>query len=133
MGLTGLHVSILAGMVGLIGLLYRISTESISLYLVVAGIFGVLLCISWVTVILSYSQLNREKFRVLHDLEDKLPFQFFKNEWDPGNTGAKSNRYRQLTKVETLMPIAFVVFFILAALYGAIDIVCGITSPPTIM
>ena len=63
---------------------------------------------AWVVGIRSYKQLNREKFRVLHDLERLLPFQFFIKEWDPKDgVGAKSNRYWKLTNVETLVPIAF--------------------------
>ena len=54
-----------------------------------------MLSASWFVVIRSYQQLNMEKFRVLHDLEKQLSYQFFILEWDPHAEGKKSNRYRE--------------------------------------
>ena len=55
---------------------------------------------------------------MIHDLETKLPFQFFKQEWDPGGIGRKSNDYIQLTRVESILPMLFGLFFLGVFAYG---------------
>ncbi len=72
-------------------------------------------------VIHSYRQLNTEKFRVLHDLEGQLPYQFFTLEWDPRSTGKKSNRYWKLTHVEKTLPVIFAGFFVALIAYSILN------------
>ena len=84
------------------------------------GVLGVLLALSWILVIRSYRQLNTEKFRVLHELERKLPFQFFILEWDPESTGGQSARYRQLTDVERSLPAVFLVLWVAVIIYAVV-------------
>ena len=81
------------------------------LVIATVGSFGVLLAVSWFIVIRSYKQLNSEKFRVLHELEQHLAFQFFIREWDPKSQGQKSNRYWKLTNVESTLPALFGLLF----------------------
>ena len=81
------------------------------LVIATVGGFGVLLAVSWFVVIRSYTQLNKEKFRVLHELEQYLAFQFFISEDDPKSEGKKSNRYWKLTNVESTLPALFGLLF----------------------
>ena len=71
------------------------------------GLFGVLLASAWCIVICSFRQLNRSKFKVLHELEEKLAFPFFKREWDLLTKGTGRKNYRRLSVVETFVPIIF--------------------------
>ena len=89
-----------------------------SLVLITIGGVGALLSVSWFVVIRSYKQLNSEKFRVLHDLEKQLPYQFFTLEWDPQSEGKKSNRYWKLTHVEAILPGIFCVVFLVLIAYS---------------
>ena len=87
-------MSILLGMLAVLGLALRFGFGTVPDQAVfsIAGILGIVLTISWLGVIHSHKQLNSEKYRVLHKLEDQLPFQFFKDEWDPANTGVEEQR-----------------------------------------
>ena len=71
------------------------------------GVFGMLLASAWYIVICSYCQFNSGKFQVLLALEKKLPYSFFKNEWDLLGAGKDSKSYRKLTAVEVFVPIIF--------------------------
>ena len=71
------------------------------------GVFGVLLAFAWYIVICTFRQLNWGKFKVLHELEEKLAYPFFKREWDLLTQGTGRKNYRRLTRVETLVPIIF--------------------------
>ena len=71
------------------------------------GLFGMILALAWCIVISSFRQLNRGKFKVLHELEEKLAYPFFKREWDLLTKGTGRKNYRRLTIVETFVPIIF--------------------------
>ena len=101
---------------------FGLGNTSERLVLVVVGVFGVLLAGSWFSVIRSYKQLNSAKFRVLHELEQHLAFQFFIREWDPQSKGKKSNRYWKLTNVESSLPVLFGALFAVLVAYA---LCCG--------
>ena len=71
------------------------------------GIFGLLLAVAWHGVIRSYRQLNTAKFKVLHELEEKLAYPFFKREWELLGEGTDRKIYQQLTVAESRVPIIF--------------------------
>ena len=72
----------------------------------VSGVLGAVLSVSWYIVIRSYRQLNRQKFRALHEIEGDLPYPFFKREWE------LRSRYWRLSTVETALPIVFSLLFV---------------------
>ncbi len=93
--------------------------------LLVIGIIGLCLSGAWVVIIQSYKQLNSNKFRVLHELETKLEFAFFTDEWDPLSTGVKSNRYWKLTHVEKALPAIYSVLFTGVIVYASVSEFCA--------
>ena len=114
-----LHTSILGGLIALVGLLVRINPdESISIYVAIAGVFGLLVCTSWLYTIFSYKQLNSIKFEAMHKLEEMLPFQFFAEEWK------HQDKYPRLTIVERILPIAFGLLFLGFIVYGLASNLC---------
>ena len=82
------------------------------------GFFGLLLAVAWHGAIRSYRQLNTAKFKVLHELEEKLAYSFSRREWDLLAKGADRKVYQQLTVVESRVPIIFGVFFSMLLLIG---------------
>ena len=82
------------------------------------GAFGMLLASAWFIVIRSYCQLNSGKFQVLLALEEKLPYSFFKNEWEVLGAGKDSKSYRKLTVVETYVPVIFGICFVVLLVIG---------------
>lgn len=81
-----------------------------SLLLLVSGI---VVCILWILFIRNYKLLNTAKFEVINEMEKKLPSQPFNNEWDKleGN-----KKYRDGTKLERLLPIMFIVLYIVVSI-----------------
>ena len=75
------------------------------------GVFGLLLAVAWHGVIRSYRQLNTAKFKVLHELEEKLAYPFSKREWDLLAKGKDRKIYQQLTVAESRVPIIFSICF----------------------
>ena len=119
-GASRLYVSLHVGLVVFIAALLRFGFGDApeSLVLGTIGGVGALLSVSWFVVIRSYRQLNTEKFRVLHELEKRLPYQFFTLEWDPEAKGEKSNRYWKLTHVEVTLPVIFFALFLALTAYS---------------
>ena len=112
-GANRLYVSLITGLVVFLAALVRfgIGDTPQGLVLCAVGLLGAVISASWCVVIISHRQLNSAKFRVLHELEKHLAFQFFTLEWDPVSKGAKSNRYWKLTTVEIVLPgICFLLF-----------------------
>ena len=102
-----LYVSIVVGLVVFASALLRFSEGGNPDAVVIFGIglCGVLLSASWFIVLRSYRQLNSNKFRVLHDLETRLPYQFFTEEERDGH-------HMRLTIVETTLPLLFGLLFL---------------------
>ncbi len=115
-----LYVSLHVGLMIFIAALLRFGFGDAPERLVLAAIGGVgaLLSVSWFVVIRSHRQLNTEKFRVLQDLEQKLPYKFFTLEWDPRSKGRKSNRYWKLTHAEVTLPVIFFTLFVALIAYS---------------
>ena len=82
------------------------------------GAFGMLLASAWFVVIRSYCQLNSRKFQVLLALEERLPYSFFKNEWELLGEGKDPKSYRKLTGVETFVPVIFGICFAVLLVIG---------------
>ncbi len=112
-GANRLYSSLLVGLVIVLAALLRFGIGDAPLEPVLAtiGVLGVMLSLSWIRVITSYRELNRNKFRVLHDLETKIAYAFFTLEWDPKSEGKKSNKYLQLTVSEQALPSIFTLLF----------------------
>jgi hypothetical protein len=49
---------------------------------ILISFFGVLLSFVWALMIMNYKNLNSAKFAVIHEIEEHLPIQIYKNEWD---------------------------------------------------
>lgn len=122
-GANRLYVSLHVGLVVFVAALLRFGFGDAPEHLVLGtiGAVGALLSISWFIVIRSYRQLNTEKFRVLHELEKRLPYRFFTLEWDPQSEGKKSNRYWKLTHAEIALPAIFLGVFLTLVAYAVLS------------
>ena len=123
-GANRLYVTLLVGLMVLLGTSLRLSANGASARFILlwGSIAGILLAISWFIVIRSYRQLNTVKFLALHELESKLPYQFFKREWELLGKGKDRSKYWKLSVVETLMPIIFGVLFLWLILYSFVSL-----------
>lgn len=113
-GANRLHVSLLSAFLVFLAALLRFGSGEVPtpIYLFFAGIIGMSVSGSWCIVIHSYRQLNAGKFDALHEVEQKLDYQFFKREWQFLEHGKNLNRYWKLTVVETILPRIFFLLFL---------------------
>lgn len=83
---------------------------------------GFVVCGVWYVLIRSYRQLNSGKFKVLHELEKRLPAALYDAEWKALDEG-RGKDYLALTRVEPYIPAVFAVLylaFIGAAIFDAL-------------
>jgi hypothetical protein len=73
---------------------------------------GLLVSITWATLIRSYRQLNSGKFKVIHRLESQLPAALYDTEWKILEEG-RGKQYLPFTHVEQIIPLIFVGLYIL--------------------
>ena len=76
------------------------------------GIAGFFLCILWVCLLLSYKNLNKTKFSVIHEVEKKLPLSPYGTEYELLERGDNSDWYKPFTHIEKCVPIIFAGLYI---------------------
>lgn len=110
-GANRLFVALLSAMIVLIAAVLRFGPEleilPIKFIILVLAVTVLALAGSWFIVIRSYRQLNTGKFKVLQELEEKIPFAFYRIEWQRLGEGKDWRRYWKLTVVETFLPVIF--------------------------
>lgn len=71
---------------------------------------GIVFCILWLYLLHSYKQLNYAKFKVIHNIESKLPVQPFKDE--EMLLDEKQDKYKRFTNLESRLPIVFIILYL---------------------
>lgn len=100
-----------------LGVILSLTTDSSqsALFLTVfPSAAGILVSLAWMRIISSYRQLNSAKFQIIHQIERKLPLSLFKSEWEIMGRGEDPSKYVPLTTIETKVPWAFVVIYVLS-------------------
>lgn len=120
-GANRIHVSLQVGLGVFLAALMRFGSGDFPAHYIIGavGLLGFFQAVIWYLVIESYRTLNREKFRVLNELESHLPFKFYSLEWDPKDQGRRSNRYVPITTVESIMPYIFMLLWLVVLVYVA--------------
>jgi hypothetical protein len=87
-------------------------SENNSVIFLFAPLVGIAICYCWYEIIISYKQLNRAKFKVIHDIEDSLPLSLFKTEWELLGRGINTLKYKKISSIEKNIPIIFIVLYV---------------------
>jgi hypothetical protein len=82
------------------------------------GVAGILLCYSWYRMIRSYRDLNTAKFKVVHEIEQRLPLRPYHAEWEEVGRGKDERLYLPFTHVEKNIPWVFLVLHAAVAVAG---------------
>ena len=77
-------------------------------------VMGIPVSMLWYLIIKSHADLNRIKFKVIHELEHYLPTVMYKHEWRLAEEG-RGKTYRAVTTIERWMPILFAVLHVVLA------------------
>ena len=76
---------------------------------------GLVLAATWWLLLRSYRRLNTEKYKVIQEMEKRLPASPFQDEWDalkPQGGGRWRDRYVELGILERVVPGVFAVIFL---------------------
>jgi hypothetical protein len=82
---------------------------------------GMVLGYTWFRLIKSYRSLNTAKFKVIHEIEQQLPFALYDAEWEQLERGQDAKVHTPFSKVEATVPLVFMVLhgFAFVAIVGA--------------
>jgi hypothetical protein len=92
---------------------------------------GIVLCVTWWALLRSYRDLNRAKFAVILEMEEHLPVQLYRDEWnflrkEPVHFAFERaalrswlTQYRELGYIERTVPWVFVVIYVVAIVQSA--------------
>jgi hypothetical protein len=125
-------ISLLTGLIALLSVIAQLHGPAIAqnaVFLTV-GVFGVLLCYVWYITIRSYKQLNSGKYHLIGEVESKLPFPFYNEEWKMLGKGKDKKKYVPITHVEQYIPILFALIFAILFIVGAYLLFSSTIVPP---
>ncbi len=83
---------------------------------ILIAVIGMLLCYCWGRLIRSYRDLNSAKYEVITEMEKKLPFSPYTEEWDYLKNKKNGATYTPLTRIEFSIPGIFALLYIAFAL-----------------
>ena len=87
-------------------------------------IFGFLLCIVWASIIQNYKSLNSVKYHIIHEMEEKLPWKVYADEWKRLKEGKDKKTHSKFTSLEKKLPWLFLGFYAVLFLYVIFSMFC---------
>lgn len=84
---------------------------------ILISLFWILLSLTWWWIIQNYRNLNSAKYKVINEIEEKLPIKIYKSEWELLHNWKDKKIYSSLTNLEKKLPFLFVVFYIVLFFY----------------
>ena len=104
-------LSVNGAVVGLYGYLDHtrsiVATQDREIWQWAIPVAGLLVCLSWMSLLASYATLNQAKFTVLQELETRLTYPLFQRE----RQIYKSKGRRGLARVESWIPATFMLLY----------------------
>ena len=91
-------------------------------YMILISIIGVALSLFWFFTINSYKQLNTGKFKVIHEIEERLPLALFEYEWKILGEGKSPKLYLPLSHIERVVPFIFVVLYVALSIFNCLSL-----------
>ncbi len=108
------YLSLVSALLALLSILVgaNIFAGFLSIAFILVATLGIALSALWYVTIGSYRQLNRGKFKIIHEMEEALPFAGYTKEWSVLGTEKGGKKYRRLTGVEQLVPLVMAGLFV---------------------
>lgn len=100
-------LSLNTALIALLGYNELFSTHRLPNVIFVITIAGLLLCYTWYRTVRSYRDLNTEKFKIILEIENRLPISPYYAEWIDIGKGKKPRLYLPFTNIETCIPWIF--------------------------
>lgn len=89
-----------------------LTTLPFEIWHVLIAIAGLSISILWLLTLRSFRKLNESKFKIIHQLEEKMPSKLFKDEWDYLHKEENKTKYLKLSVIEQGIPIIFSILYI---------------------
>jgi hypothetical protein len=119
-------LTINTAIVGLVSYLQLGQTgKTESIFHLMIGMAGMIICYMWYRLVLSYKQLNSGKFRVVHLIEQNLPLAPYDAEWEILGRGKDPKKYLPFTHIEIFVPWVFFGLHAFVFLYGLFQLIKG--------
>ncbi|HUU77877.1 MAG TPA: hypothetical protein VMX55_05990 [candidate division Zixibacteria bacterium] len=83
---------------------------------------GIFFCIGWYLLIQNYRSLNSAKYKVINEIETKMPVAGFLAEYQILKMQDKESRKRRFSNIESWIPLCLVIMYTLAIIALAIYI-----------
>jgi len=114
------YISLLSGLLAVLSIVVgrNIFSDFQAIVFTVVALLGLALCILWNINIRSYRNLNSGKFKIIHYMEQSLPFPCYDKEWEILKEEKEGKTYLQLTRVEQYVPIILAIPYILLLIYS---------------
>ncbi len=114
------YISLLSGLLAVLSIVVgrNVFSDFQTIVFMAVAILGLALCVLWDVNIRSYRQLNSGKFKVIHEMEQYLPFPCYDKEWEILGKGKEAKTYLQLTRVEQYVPTTLAIPYILLLIYS---------------
>ncbi len=80
------------------------------------SLFGMVLCMAWMGILVSYGNLNASKLKIISAMEKQLPASLFDAEWAALSDRLNKKRYVSFTSGERRVPKIFFAVYALALL-----------------
>lgn len=77
----------------------------------ILSLAGIILCYLWYRIIKSYKNLNSGKFQVIQAIENILPLNPYKSEWEIVGEGKDKKLYLPFTQIEMVIPWVFIAIY----------------------
>lgn len=108
-------ITINAALISLVGLSFQIKfLQDIGWARILIAAIGVAICVIFWYLLRSYDQLNTGKFKVIHEIEQRLPLALYDYEWEILGRGNKPKLYYPFARIESKIPWVFgVIYFLL--------------------
>ena len=84
---------------------------------ILVAIIGLFVSTLWIQSIINYKKLNSYKFKIINELEKKLPSQPFTYEWYILGRGNDKEKYKRFTDIEKLIPKLFIIIYFVLLVY----------------
>lgn len=89
----------------------------IGLSVLITGVLGLLLTLSWIKNIVGYLHSNSNRYEIIKNLECLLPYQFIQSMWKL-NPNGKRKKYLNFAVHEVLTPTVFCLGFLFSIVFG---------------
>lgn len=101
-----LYIALLTGLAAVLAIVVDADVFSNveAVVFLIAGLVGASVCLVWYLTIQAYRALNSGKFAVIHEIEQQLPIEGYKKEWEIIRPVEGKPKYFQLTRIEQFVP-----------------------------